>query len=257
MIGKTNAGGAGGGLALKVVGGAVQPASPVNNTIWIETDTEITGYTISAAEPESPATGAVWIKTAVISDPAINLDKRNTILLYPDTAQQYTGAEWEGKPAHIFADGEWREIWNGYYYKSGEVYEAVTGGYETTTSDNTSGNNNALLTFNSNNMVLTASNTGTQGGNMVVSVNAIDVTDINTLVFDCYADSTDSCAVGVTSAKGVWGGAVASKSVTNTTRASVSVDVSGVTGKVYILLKAWWNPSTYKGKLTVHNIYKQ
>ena len=228
-----------------------------DNTVWIDTTTPISSYAFSADEPESPAEGMVWIKTASESTTPINVDKKNAVILYPQTAQQYVSGAWVGKTAQVYTDGAWHELWDGYYYKLGEVYEAITGGYETTVSDNTGGTNNGLLTFNSNNMVLSPVSTSKQGGNLAYSVKAIDVSNVNTLVFDCHADGTDSCGVGVATQKGVWGGAVASKSVNNTARANVSVDVSNVTGEVYIRLSSWWNPSTYKGKLTVYNIYKQ
>lgn len=247
----------GGSLNFKVVGGTTQPTNPSENTIWVNTSTAINGYAFSADEPASPTEGMVWIKTAIESTTPLNVDKKNTVMLYPQAVQQYVSGAWVGKSTKIYTGGAWHELWDGYYYKLGETYDAITGGYETTVSDNTGGNNNASLTFNSNNMVLTAANKSTQGGNMAVSVKAIDVTNVNTLVFDCQADGNDECIVGVTTQKGVWGGDVASKKITSTARANVSVDVSKVTGNVYILLKAWWNKSTYKGKLTVYNIYKQ
>ena len=52
MIGRTNAGGgAGGGLNFKVVGGTSAPASPKENTIWVNTSTAITSWDFSATEP--------------------------------------------------------------------------------------------------------------------------------------------------------------------------------------------------------------
>lgn len=233
----------------------VTPAK--ENTLLVNTDTPISGYAFSAEPPANRTEGMVWIKTASESTTPINVDKKNTVLLYPQAVWQFIGGLFEGKTAQVYTDGAWHELWDGYYYKLGEYYEGITGGYASTVSDNTGGNNNGLLTFNSNNMVLSPRNTGTQGGNMATSVKAIDVTDVNTLVFDCFADDNDACSVGVTTQKGVWGGAVASTKVTNTARANVSVDVSRVTGEVYILLKAWWSPTTSKGKLTVYNIYKQ
>lgn len=44
-------GGAGGGTKLKVVGGTTKPSNPTENMIWIETDTDITNWKISAYEP--------------------------------------------------------------------------------------------------------------------------------------------------------------------------------------------------------------
>lgn len=50
MIGRTNVGG-GAGLNFKVVGGTSAPASPKENTIWVNTDDEITGWVFSTKRP--------------------------------------------------------------------------------------------------------------------------------------------------------------------------------------------------------------
>jgi len=220
-----------------------------NNTIWVNTETDINGYAFSADEPASPVEGMVWIKTATESATPINVDKKNTVLIYPQTAQQYVGGAWVGKTAKVYTDGTWHELWDGYYYKLGETYEAITGGYSAGTSL-------AKVTFNSNNMVITQAS-GTSAGNVVATVETVDVTDVNTLVFDCLADSTDACSVGVGSVRDNWNNYIATAKVNNTARALVTLDVSSITGEVYILLKAWFNSAISKGKLTVYNIYKQ
>ena len=241
--------GGGAGLKLKVIGGTSAPESPADNTLWVNTDTAINGYAFSAEEPASPAEGMVWFKTATESTTPINVDKKNTVILYPQTAQQYVSGAWVGKIAQVYTDGAWHELWDGYYYKLGETYEAITGGYSAGTSL-------AKVTFNSNNMVITQAS-GNSAGNVVATVETVDVTDVNTLVFDCLADSTDACSVGVGSVRDNWNNYIATAKVNNTARALVTLDVSSITGEVYILLKAWFNSATGKGKLTVYNIYKQ
>ncbi len=210
---------------------------------------DISAYAFSADEPASPAEGMVWVKTATESTTPINVDKKNSVILYPQTAQQYVSGAWVGKTAQVYTNGAWHELWDGYYYKLGETYEAITGGYSAGTSL-------AKVTFNSNNMVITQAS-GTGAGNVVATVETVDVTDVNTLVFDCLADSTDLCSVGVGSVRDNWNNYIATAKVNNTARALVTLDVSSITGEVYILLKAWFNSSTYKGNLTVYNIYKQ
>lgn len=51
MIGRTNVGGGGAELNFEVVGGTSAPASPKENTIWVNTDTEITSWVFSAKRP--------------------------------------------------------------------------------------------------------------------------------------------------------------------------------------------------------------
>jgi hypothetical protein len=50
-IGRTNAGAGGSSLNFTVVGGTTEPANPKENTIWVNTDQEITGWCFSAKEP--------------------------------------------------------------------------------------------------------------------------------------------------------------------------------------------------------------
>lgn len=50
MIGRTNAAG-GAGLNFKVVGGTTNPGNPKENTIWVKTDTRITGWDFSHSAP--------------------------------------------------------------------------------------------------------------------------------------------------------------------------------------------------------------
>lgn len=127
MIGKTNAGGAGGGLNLKVVGGTSSPGGSVkDNTIWVNTATPINGYAFSADEPENPSEGMVWVKTATESTTPINVDKKNTVILYPQTAQQYVGGVWVGKTAKTFQGGAWKS-WHTFLIGS----RGIVSGYET------------------------------------------------------------------------------------------------------------------------------
>ena len=45
------------GLNFKVVGGTTQPTNPKENTIWVNTNTDITSWVFSAGQPESPTEG--------------------------------------------------------------------------------------------------------------------------------------------------------------------------------------------------------
>lgn len=103
--------GAGGGTTLnfKVVGNP-QPASPKENTIWIDTDVDITSYAFSATEPEAPADGKdgpVWIITDASSPTEFNALKKNGIQVYPSSVKQYISGEWKPIIAYIYQVGKW------------------------------------------------------------------------------------------------------------------------------------------------------
>ncbi|MCI7810223.1 hypothetical protein MR626_13245, partial [bacterium] len=87
MIGRTNTGGGGGGLNFAIVGSTTQPSAPKENTIWINTDSKITGWVFSPEAPESPAEGLVWIKTGLSSAVAFNALKKNGLRVCPIQAK--------------------------------------------------------------------------------------------------------------------------------------------------------------------------
>lgn len=123
MIGRTNAGGgSGGGLNFKVVGGTSTPSSPKENTIWVNTDAEITSWVFSATEPETPAAGMVWFTTDKKSTAPFNALKKNNITLCPISTQQYVSGAWVEKTAKCGKSGEWVEVKiPGFFiFKSGE-----------------------------------------------------------------------------------------------------------------------------------------
>ena len=100
-------GGGGAILNFKVVGGTTQPENPGENTIWINTDTEITSWEFSTDTPGSPAAGMVWIKTGFGSATPFNALKKNEVRVYPFSAHQYLDGVLADKTAMIYADGIW------------------------------------------------------------------------------------------------------------------------------------------------------
>lgn len=106
----TRRGGAGGGLNFRVVGGTAQPENPKENTIWVNTSTEITGWSFSAEAPASPAAGMVWIQTGTDSKTAFNALKKNELNVRPFSVRQYSGGAWTMTAAAIWRNGLWTKI---------------------------------------------------------------------------------------------------------------------------------------------------
>lgn len=97
-----------GGLELKIVGETTQPAKATQNTIWVNTDTEITGYTLSATEPESPIEGMAWV--SIGNSGAIKVAAPvggDWITVYPLFAKQCVGGAWVDRFAESYQDGVW------------------------------------------------------------------------------------------------------------------------------------------------------
>ena len=119
--------GGGSSLNFKVVGGATAPESPKENTIWVETATEISGWVFSAAEPGEATEGTVWISTGTSSTVEFNALRKNELLVCPLAAKQRIGGVWEGKPARTYRNGAWVDWWNGELYMDGTWYTGNTG----------------------------------------------------------------------------------------------------------------------------------
>lgn len=106
-----------GGAALNfaVVGGTVQPINPKENTIWVNTAAEITGWAFSATEPTDPTAGMVWVQTKDSSAISFNALKKNTIIVQPAVIQQYNNGAWEKKTASLYKDGVWQTVKADFY----------------------------------------------------------------------------------------------------------------------------------------------
>lgn len=126
--------GAGGGASLnfKVIGNP-QPETAKENTIWVDTDVEITSWVFNAAQPETAEEGVVWFTSGTSSPTAFNALKKNGIMVYPLSAKQYVSGAWVDKIAKSYQDGAWVDWWNGELYDSGNEYTTFTGGWENST----------------------------------------------------------------------------------------------------------------------------
>ena len=124
--------GGGGGAALNFsVVGNPQPASPKENTIWVNTDVKITGYVFSAVEPADPVEGMVWISVGVSSSAPFNALKKNNITVYPMSAKQYVSGAWVDKTAKSYQGGAWVD-WFTYIHSVTNGYNAeLFGSYST------------------------------------------------------------------------------------------------------------------------------
>ena len=97
-----------GGVGLNfIVVGNPQPENPKENTIWVDTDTSITGYSFSGSPPENPVAGHVWITTGSPSAMEFNALEKNVIQVYPLTAKQYVSGTWVEVDIKNYKNGEW------------------------------------------------------------------------------------------------------------------------------------------------------
>ena len=128
MILNLSGGGSSATLNFKILGGPEAPSNPKENTIWINTEQEITGWAFSATEPTEPAEGMVWMSTGSSSSVAFNALKKDGIQVYPLAAKQYINDAWVSKEACTYQDDKWSE-WVTYLYYEGDDCYSLTGGW--------------------------------------------------------------------------------------------------------------------------------
>lgn len=228
-------------LSFEVVGNP-QPAEPKGNTIWVDTDVEITGWDFSAAEPVNPVEGMVWFSVGTASTVAFNALKENSVMVYPLSAQQYSGGVWVGKTAKSWMDDQWADwfVWNGQLYQNGNEFTNETGGWYAANEGSLTESTIASIARNEDNMVLTV--TGGRKSAMLTSRKPIDLTDFDLVTFEGLLHpgtaTTDKVAYGYLYAYKDNGG-----TLTNAARAdikasktagTVTLNVSGLSGEHYI-----------------------
>lgn len=248
MIGRTNAGGgSGGGLNFKVVGGTSTPASPKENTIWVNTDAEISNWAFSATEPEAPTAGMVWISIGTFSPVEFNALKKNGIQVYPLKAKQYISGAWVDVTAMSYQGGAWAEWWNGELFINGNQYEAFTGGW--VRSDYYKGNddNTNTGTLTVENTIYLSTSTGTYCKSVRTS-NKIDLTNWKTLKYTVAQYNKGEAAILVTSQVGDVDNV--SVAIGNFVVGENSLDIKELTGEYYI--GAYVRNS---GSVTIEKIY--
>lgn len=162
--------GGGGGAALnfKVVGGTSAPASPKENTIWVNTNTAITDWVFSATQP-SAKSGRVWISTGTSSPIEFNALKKNGIQMYPISAKQYVSGAWVDKTEKIYQGGKWKD-WATYIFNSGEG--ALKEIYSRIRPEDITVTNDKITVYSS-------------GGTVVVAKEAVDMSKYKSMKVEC------------------------------------------------------------------------
>lgn len=113
-----------------VVGSTSEPVKPTENTIWINTDKEITGWAFCATEPSEPFNGMVWIATGSNDKASFNALKNHCVRVNPLSAKQHVDGVWLPVDSAISQNGTWVELLNGELYIYGNECAGVTGGWD-------------------------------------------------------------------------------------------------------------------------------
>lgn len=227
-------GGSGGGtdLNFRVLGGAVQPTAPRENDIWVNTSTAIPSWAMSVGAPANPVDGMVWVETGAFSSVAFNAVKKNQLLVYPLSAQQYLAGSWAKVTAKSYQNGAWRNWWAGQLYDYGTEYLDITGELTAYALDFVNDTNKApTITRNPSNIVVTTNATNYSGG-LAYWPKKVDLTSYNSLRFNGFA--TDAQKAKIVVLTEIKESAIAASGVPKSTAEDVDVDISTLTGEFYI-----------------------
>ena len=225
-------------LNFKVVGNP-QPTSPKENTVWVNTDTAISGWVFSAAEPTNPVKGMVWFHTGANSSTPINALKKNGIYVYPDACQQYINGAWVGKVALVYQNGMWLG-WELYLFQNGDEKASVTGGWAAQGLTISGGSYaTAPSITNDGTTILFTESAGSNGG-VAYMKNKINLSGYNTLTMKIR---TNAVSAGVHAGFYIWetiGTSYIAKKDLNLNNngsgnyATVTVDVTNYNGSYYL-----------------------
>lgn len=155
-----------------------------------------------------------------------------------------------------------------YLYNSGDTFDSLTGGWFAATKMDYSvaASQSGKVKFNESTMVASISYSSGQAGGKIITKNAIDVTNYNTLYFDCSYSESDSN--GELRAKfGLFENDVATSSKSpgtayvvlskGTSRAIQAIDVSGISGKYYIGVQMGWSNKSGSANATFYSVYAE
>ena len=125
----------GSSLNFTVVGGTIQPSSPAENTIWINTGKTITGVTMSAVSPSTLADGEVWIRLMDSGSASVSVISGASIIVKAGAVVQNVSGVLVGRNAQIYQNGVWTDMVS-WAYHHGEKFTTFTGGFKFTKNSN-------------------------------------------------------------------------------------------------------------------------
>ncbi len=175
------------------------------------------------------ATGMAWFKTGTSASAAMNIDKKNTVMLYPTNCQQYINGAWVGKTAKTYLNSKWVD-WMVYLYNLGDECTSITGGWDDYLD-------NAGYSITKGADYLKIKGVDNQYSGTGSTTNAIDLTKYSTLHAIVKRTSSGTCNIGISAKRNASASDLtAKKAVTTTAYNEVTLDISGYNSAYYIVL---------------------
>lgn len=246
-------------LNFEVVGAGTRPPQPVENTIWVKTSTIIGEWQMSYAPPTTRVDvlraleiGDVWIKLGNGSTNLMNISKLNGMFVCPAACYQWDGLQWVFVDSYIWKNGSWSST-ELFLFKDG-TFDATVGGWTT--------NGNGAYQILDGCIDVQNISLPDTGNRYSGSVNAIDVTNYNTITFvinsstNTASNVTNPNSFGLSSSSGTSNGYVVKASYHKlTSQTTVTLDISSLTGSYYILVSCYcYNQDGKKASYNIESI---
>lgn len=81
-----------------------------DNTVGVVMGGVVTAWAFCKAQPADAADNTVWICTGTASNTAMNLDRKNVLMLYPIFAKVCTGGNWNTVKSYVRICGGWVKL---------------------------------------------------------------------------------------------------------------------------------------------------
>lgn len=229
------------GVNFKIVGGATQPTAARENTIWVNTDTTISGWAFSASAPAEPVEGLVWLQTGTYSNVEFNALRKNWIQVYPLAAKQYINSAWVEKTAYSYQGGSWVSWWDGEIYSPGDLHETITGGWATQNG------HRETVAIGGTGIVFSRDTSGQSGLSASVNtVNKINVASYSSLIVTATWGTSKPgyVKIGLTDTPGAAPTFIAEATADSSGEGTISLDISSVSGEHYVAIVYYAVPGT-------------
>lgn len=248
-IGRTNTGGA--GLNLSIYPSTTQPANPVENMFWVNTDLAIPHWYFQNDEPSDPETGDLYVTTPTTSTNVLQLLRNNGIKLCFGTPRQYSGEAWEKVGGKLYYNGSWHNlqifVYDGTIGDAEYNFNHDVGGYPWSKT-NITGVTTSLSAYSS--YFSCGASSAAAGAGTIYAKNTIDFTDISSVKIT-YGGTGGSGSVRAVVFTGTSSGAptgvkaYVSMGTDTSSRRTVTIDTSAVTGSYRLGIYFWSDASGY------------